>query len=133
MRGVRILHSLRPARMALLIGLVAAGMAAPAAGESSGDAKPSGARVDRPDTLFDSGTLFPPMHVTTPLYPRNDACGEAKLDIWLNRGMLSYSLFSPRTGAVRVISGTDGATILIGEGDCVVRVRIERAVHQRDD
>jgi hypothetical protein len=52
-----------------------------------------------------------------------------KLDVWLNSGLLSYSLFNSEADASATES-TDvpgKTTMLIGGKDCQVRIVIERA------
>ena len=72
-----------------------------------------------------------PMRVTSRLFSNNDDCATAKLDVWLERGVLTYTLFNP--GKPRPAHTADFAdepgsiTMLIGEQNCRVRVRIERA------
>jgi hypothetical protein len=73
----------------------------------------------------------PPMRVTSRLFPTNDDCAAAKLDVWLDRGILTYTLFKPgnpgtaqRADTVDVPGRT---TMLIGEKACRIRVVIERA------
>lgn len=72
-----------------------------------------------------------PMRVTSRLFANNDDCATAKLDVWLERGILTYTLFNP--GNPRAAHTADfidepgSVTILIGEQNCRVRVRIERA------
>jgi hypothetical protein len=53
-----------------------------------------------------------------------------KLDIWINRGFLTYSLFSdPAPGAAPAESADESGktTMLIGGMNCQVRIVIERA------
>ena len=72
-----------------------------------------------------------PMRVTSRLFPDGDDCAVAKVDIWLQRGDVTYSTFlagkSPAQISRSNAGGPDGTTILIGEKDCLVRIRIERA------
>ena len=72
-----------------------------------------------------------PMRVTSRLFPDGDDCAVAKVDIWLQRGDVTYSTFlagkSPAQISRSNAGGSDGTTILIGEKDCLVRIRIERA------
>jgi hypothetical protein len=72
-----------------------------------------------------------PMHLTSRLFPDSDDCAVAKVDIWLQRGLVTYSTFvagkSPAQVSRSFSGGADGTTVLIGEKDCLVRVRIERA------
>lgn len=72
-----------------------------------------------------------PMRMTSRLFPDGDDCAVAKVDIWLQRGAVTYSIFlaGQRTAQLSrsFAGGADGTTMLIGEKDCLVRVRIERA------
>ena len=67
------------------------------------------------------------------LAPESDGCPVARIDIALERGMLSYSIFLPdlpegETGQfARSASAGPGTTMLIGEKDCIIRIRIEQA------
>jgi hypothetical protein len=69
------------------------------------------------------------MRASSQLFPNHEDCGAVKLDVWLNSGLLTYSLFPPESDAPPAES-TDvpGKTImLIGGKDCQVRIAIERA------
>jgi hypothetical protein len=72
-----------------------------------------------------------PMRVNSRLFPDGDDCAVAKVDIWLQRGNVTYSTFLPGKSPAQIsrsnAGGSDGTTILIGEKDCLVRIRIERA------
>jgi hypothetical protein len=64
--------------------------------------------------------------------PETDGCPTARIDIALERGLLSYSIFLPdlpegEAGQSAKHGGGDGTTMLIGEKDCVIRIRVERA------
>lgn len=71
-----------------------------------------------------------PMRVTSRLYPNNDDCATAKLDVWLERGILTYTLFNPgNPGAAQTADFVDEpgrTTMLVGEKACRIRVVIER-------
>jgi hypothetical protein len=65
---------------------------------------------------------------------RNENCAVARVDIAFERGLMTYAVFLPDlpegdSGQTWKSSsgGSDGTTILLGEKDCVVRIRIERA------
>jgi hypothetical protein len=72
-----------------------------------------------------------PMRMGSRLFPDGDDCAVAKVDIWLERGALTHSVFlagkSPGQIHRAFAGGPDGTTLLIGEKDCMVRIRIERA------
>jgi len=74
-----------------------------------------------------------PMRAWSRLFLNREGCAIAKLDIWLNRGIATYSIFMADAGATgqhataRIGGGTDGTTMLFGEKDCLIRVRIEQA------
>jgi hypothetical protein len=65
--------------------------------------------------------------------PESEGCPTARIDMALERGLLSYSIFLPAlpegdTGQIARHGGTDNTTtMLLGEKDCVIRIRIERA------
>lgn len=85
-----------------------------------------------PKTIGKPG-YTPPRSAWSRLYPTSDDCAAAKVDIWLERGVATYSIFVPGAGiggqraVARVGGGEDGTTMLIGAKDCLIRVRIERA------
>jgi len=71
-----------------------------------------------------------PMHVSSRLFPANDDCAAAKLDVWINRGLLTYSLFNNPDPGSAPANSTDvpgRTTMLLGEKNCRIRVVIERA------
>ena len=77
-----------------------------------------------------AGYRLGPMHVSSRLYAANDDCAAVKLDVWINRGLLNYSLFNnPDAGAppANSIDVPGKTTMLIGEKNCRIRVVIERA------
>lgn len=64
--------------------------------------------------------------------PESDGCPTARIDMALERGLLSYSIFLPDlpqkdAGQSAKHGGGHGTTMLIGAKDCVIRIRIERA------
>jgi hypothetical protein len=71
-----------------------------------------------------------PMRVTSRLFSNNDDCATVKLDVWLERGILTYTLFNP--GNSRAADTADffdepgRMAMLIGEKNCRVRIVIER-------
>lgn len=76
----------------------------------------------------------PARRIFTGLGTRSDNCAVAKVDIAFERGLMTYAVFVPDlpegdSGQTwkSYSGGSDGTTILIGEKDCVVRIRIERA------
>lgn len=74
-----------------------------------------------------------PMRAWARLFPNREGCAKAKLDIWLERGIATYSIFMADIGttgqhaAARIGGGADATTMLFGEKDCLIRVRIEQA------
>jgi hypothetical protein len=62
------------------------------------------------------------------LYPDSNDCAAAKLDIWFQRGTVTHTVFLPG-GELRFRALMGGAeretTMLVGERDCLIRVRIE--------
>jgi hypothetical protein len=74
-------------------------------------------------------SYYQPSRVSSRLFPNHEDCGAVKLDVWLNSGLLTYSLFISEADA----SSTDSTdvpgkmTMLIGGKDCQVRIVIERA------
>lgn len=74
-------------------------------------------------------SYYQPSHVSSRLFPDHEDCGAVKLDVWLNRGVLSYSLLNSEADA-SLAESTDvpgKTTMLIGGGKCQVRILIERA------
>ena len=75
----------------------------------------------------------PPGSSWSRFYPPSDGCAEAKVDIWLARGVATYSLFVPGAGSggqraiTRVGAGDEATTILVGAKDCLISIRVERA------
>lgn len=74
-----------------------------------------------------------PMHAWSRLFPNSEGCAAAKLDVWLEKGVVTYSIFMSGAGvggqraAARIGGGADGTTLLFGEKDCLIRVLIEQA------
>jgi hypothetical protein len=58
------------------------------------------------------------------LFAENKDCAVAKLDIWLQHGMVTYSA-SPDASNFRIGGGAKEKTMLIGGKDCLIRVRIQ--------
>jgi hypothetical protein len=98
----------------------------------------SGAASDHPSPLskFRAFSLdgSPARRIFSGLGIRNENCAVARVDIAFERGLMTYAVFLPDlpegdSGQTWKSSsgGPDGTTILIGEEDCVVRIRIERA------
>jgi hypothetical protein len=76
-----------------------------------------------------SSSYYWPMRVSSQLFPNHEDCAAVKLDVWINSGLLTYSLFNPEADASPAES-TDvpgRTTMLIGGKDCQVRIVIERA------
>ena len=77
----------------------------------------------------------PARRIFTGLGIKSDNCAVAKVDIAFERGLMTYAVFVPdlpegdsgQTWKSYSSGGSDGTTILVGEKDCVVRIRIERA------
>ncbi|MBX9778377.1 MAG: hypothetical protein K2Y71_28720 [Xanthobacteraceae bacterium] len=73
-------------------------------------------------------SYYRPSHVSSRLFADHDDCDTAKLDVWLNNGLLTYSLFPDAEAPT--VEGADvpgKTTVLIGRKDCQVRIVIERA------
>jgi hypothetical protein len=98
----------------------------------------SGAASDHPSPLskFRAFSLdgSPARRIFSGLGIRNENCAVARVDIAFERGLMTYAVFLPDlpegdSGQTWKSSsgGSDGTTILLGEKDCVVRIRIERA------
>jgi len=87
---------------------------------------------DNPDgwgQVIRSSSYYKPASVSSRLFRYNEDCGAAKLDVWIDSGLLIYSLFHPDPDTPPAES-TDIAgktTMLIGGKNCQVRVVIERA------
>ena len=76
----------------------------------------------------------PARHIFTGIGSRSENCAVARVDIAFERGLMAYAIFLPAlkegdSGQTwkSYAGGPDGTTILIGEKDCVVRIRIELA------
>ena len=71
---------------------------------------------------------YHPSRVSSRLFPDYDDCGAMKLDVWLNGGVLTYSLFPEVDAPAAESTDVPGkTTMLIGRKDCQVRIVIERA------
>lgn len=72
-----------------------------------------------------------PVQLSSRLFPDSDDCVLAKIDIWLERGRVTHSLFMPGQRAehhAEIRPGAaDGTTMIVGGKNCLIRVRIERA------
>ncbi|HZO44619.1 MAG TPA: hypothetical protein VFB68_01945 [Xanthobacteraceae bacterium] len=71
---------------------------------------------------------YGPFRVSSRLFPDHDDCDVAKLDVWLNNGLLTYSLLPDAEGPAAESTDVPGkTTMLIGGKNCQVRIVIERA------
>lgn len=61
------------------------------------------------------------------ILPNSKDCAAAKLDIWVQYGTMTYTVFMPESDLrfKALVGGTQGTTMLIGEKECLIRVRIE--------
>jgi hypothetical protein len=61
------------------------------------------------------------------MFPENNDCATAKLDLWFRRGTVTHSIFLPDGGLHyrALVGGAEGTTMLIGGKDCLIRVRIQ--------
>jgi hypothetical protein len=86
------------------------------------------------DPFVGGGT---PVHLSSRLFPDSDDCVRAKVDIWLERGRVTHSLFLPGQRAehhAEIRPGAaEGTTMIIGGKNCLIRVRIERAANPSGD
>jgi hypothetical protein len=74
----------------------------------------------------------PRRRIVSRVAPESDGCPVARVDIALERGLLSYSILLPElsegeAGQSAKHGGAYGTTMLIGEKDCIIRIRIEHA------
>jgi hypothetical protein len=79
--------------------------------------------------IIRSSSYYRPASVSSRLFRHHEDCGTAKLDVWLESGLLIYSLFNLDADASPAES-TDvpgKTTMLIGRKDCQVRIVIERS------
>jgi hypothetical protein len=77
-----------------------------------------------------AGHLFGRERTASRFYPTNADCAAVKLDIWIDRGMMTYTaLNNPNAGsqAIEAADEPGRTTMLLGEKNCRVRVLIERA------
>ena len=73
-------------------------------------------------------SYYRPSRVSSRLFPDHDDCDAVKLDVWLNSGLLTYSLFPDTEAPTADSTDVPGkTTMLIGRKDCQVRIVIERA------
>jgi hypothetical protein len=74
-------------------------------------------------------SYYHPSRVSSRLFPDNEDCGAVKLDVWLDSGLLTYSLVYSEADASSTESTNVAGktTMLIGGKDCQVRIVIERA------
>jgi hypothetical protein len=73
-------------------------------------------------------SYYSPSRVSSRLFPDHDDCDAVKLDVWLNSGLLTYSLFPDTEAPTAESTDIPGkTTMLIGRKDCQVRIVIERA------
>ncbi len=71
---------------------------------------------------------YRPSRVSSRLFPDHEDCDAMKLDVWLNNGLLTYSLFpDPEAPTAENTDVPGKTTMLIGRKDCQVRIVIERA------
>jgi hypothetical protein len=76
-----------------------------------------------------AGHVFGRERTASRFYPTNADCAAVKLDIWIDRGMMTYAVLNnPTTGnqAIEAADEPGRTTMLIGEKNCRVRVLIER-------
>ena len=68
-----------------------------------------------------------PTGASSRMFPDSKDCAAAKLDIWLQYGTMTYTAFMPNSepGFKALIGGTQGTTMLIGDKECLIRVRIQ--------
>ena len=67
-----------------------------------------------------------PVGTSLRLFAENKDCATVKLDIWLQRGMVTHSATLSDGGVnFRTAGGEKGRTMIIGGKDCRIRVRIE--------
>jgi hypothetical protein len=61
------------------------------------------------------------------MLPDSKDCASAKLDIWVQYGTMTYTAFTPESDRrfKALVGGTAGTTMLIGDNECLIRVRIE--------
>jgi hypothetical protein len=100
-----------------------------AASHQKTSAKPS-----KSDPLVGGGR---PMHLSSRLYPDSDDCATAKVDIWLERGRVTYSLFLPGQRpdhrAETQPGAAGGTSMIIGGKECLISVRVERVASPSGD
>jgi hypothetical protein len=68
-----------------------------------------------------------PTGMSSRISPDSKDCAAAKLDIWVQHGTMTYTVFMPDSDLrfKALVGGTEGTTMLIGEKDCLIRVRIQ--------
>jgi len=79
--------------------------------------------------IIQSSSYYRPASVSSRLFRHHEDCGTVKLDVWLESGLLIYSLFNLDADAAPA-ENTDipgKTTMLFGGKNCRIRVVIERA------
>ena len=73
-------------------------------------------------------SYYRPSRVSSRLFPNHADCAAAKLDVWLNSGLVTYSHFSDADAAPAENTDVPGKTaMLIGGKECQIRIVVERA------
>jgi hypothetical protein len=120
-----VIRALFAALCVFVIPKLARGEPDAAAPDRKTTAKPS-----KSDPLVGGGR---PMHLSSRLFPESDDCAVAKVDIWLERGRVTYSVFVPGQRTEHRVEtrpgGAEGTSMIIGGKDCLISVRVERAAN----
>lgn len=74
-----------------------------------------------------AGHVFGRERTASRFYPTNADCAAVKLDVWIDRGMMTYAVLnSAENQAIEAADQPGRTTMLIGARNCRVRVLIER-------
>jgi hypothetical protein len=98
--------------------------------------KLASSEIDQPAGQKNAPTKQPkafPRYISSPtgtssrMLPDSKDCAAAKLDIWLQSGTMTYTAFMPDSDLrfKALVGGTAGTTMLIGDKECLIRVRIQ--------
>jgi hypothetical protein len=80
----------------------------------------------RPKVIHQGGGY--PVRATSRIFPDNNDCATAKIDLWFQRGAVTHSVSLANEGLHfrgPMRSAEGATTFLVGGKDCLIRVRIQ--------
>jgi hypothetical protein len=128
----------RASYLGVLIGLIAYPPALTAlAGDENKEASSSIERDPEKGTITFKFPYGPPLLFYRRLYPPGaEGCVTAKLDLWFDKGQITFSDYVPFSEKGKdysfSISENDEMTLLLGSSSCRVRVRIDRGDAEKE-